>query len=252
MIENRMTVNRIKSRQQNSATKRNDCLRCGTCCQKGGPALHSVDLEKVESGQILLKYLFTMRAGEPIFDNVRGMIETTDTDIIKIKAKARSSVCIFYDFTSSNCGIYDNRPLECRLLKCWDTGAIEADYNRQRLSRKDLIVGIPGLWELVMDHQERCSFTRLAKAAGAIKNGKISAHAEDEILEMIRFDDSLRTLIPSKSGMDKEILEFLLGRPIFQVIHIFGISYDTDNNRLKYISRPWASISWHWDQIENQ
>ena len=47
-----------------------ECVRCGTCCGKGGPAFHHEDKMLIEQGIILSKHLYTIRAGEPVYDNV--------------------------------------------------------------------------------------------------------------------------------------------------------------------------------------
>lgn len=50
---------------------RTHCRRCGTCCEKGGPALHTDDRMLIENGHIPARYLFTIREGEPVVDNVK-------------------------------------------------------------------------------------------------------------------------------------------------------------------------------------
>ncbi len=70
--------------------KEDVCHRCGTCCEKGGPALHHGDKALVEEGRIPAKYLFTIRKGEPAHDNVKGNTLFAQTDLIKIKSKKGS------------------------------------------------------------------------------------------------------------------------------------------------------------------
>ena len=48
-----------------------ECRRCGTCCEKGGPALHGEDRPLVDRGQVPARCLFTIRAGEPVRDDMR-------------------------------------------------------------------------------------------------------------------------------------------------------------------------------------
>ncbi|MCU0564488.1 MAG: hypothetical protein MUE48_11205 [Desulfobacterales bacterium] len=40
------------------------CVRCGTCCRNGGPALHQDDRRLVIDGVIHTRHLFTIRPGE--------------------------------------------------------------------------------------------------------------------------------------------------------------------------------------------
>ncbi len=81
----------------NSATPISECIRCGTCCKKGGPSFHIEDKYLIEKGIILSKYLYTIRKGEPAYDNVKEHILPAATDIIKIKGKKGSLACIFFD-----------------------------------------------------------------------------------------------------------------------------------------------------------
>ncbi len=138
-----------------------ECSRCGECCRKGGPALHVEDIRLVEKGWIALECLYTIRAGERAFDNVRERLENTTGDIIKIKGRPGSRTCIFLDEKNNDCTIHENRPVECRALKCWDTREIERIYSRNRLARKDLVSNIEGLWGLVEEHQAQCGYDRI-------------------------------------------------------------------------------------------
>ncbi len=57
--------------------------------------------------------------------------------------------------------IYNDRPLECRALKCWDTRELEQIYAAKRLTRRDLISNVKGLWDLIEDHQVRCDYIKI-------------------------------------------------------------------------------------------
>lgn len=193
------------------------CRRCGTCCLKGGPVLHRADLALVRQGHLPLRDLMTICPGEPVHDNVRSRIRHTDRDLIKIKSHSGSSACRYYNAVQCACTIYDRRPVQCRALKCWDTAAIEDLYDQDRLSRKDLLGEIPGLWDLVDTHMRRCDHqanVRRAKQIHAAAEGWQAA--EQALLESIRFDQSLRDLIHAQGRPDPALLPFLLGRPLIQ------------------------------------
>ena len=106
-------------------------------------------------------------------------------------------------------------------MKCWDTREIEAIYAKDRLTRKDLLSDIEGLWELVKDHQSRCSYEKIKKMLQ--KQGNNKGAMQKEIVEMIRYDTQLRHLVVKKGGMDCEILDFLFGRPLTVTIKSFGL-----------------------------
>ena len=48
--------------------KKIECKRCGTCCIKGGPVLHSVDLALITEGVIRPDQLVVIRHGEPAYN----------------------------------------------------------------------------------------------------------------------------------------------------------------------------------------
>ncbi|MEJ2731746.1 MAG: YkgJ family cysteine cluster protein [Deltaproteobacteria bacterium] len=199
-----------------------ECRRCGTCCRKGGPSFHYADKALIEKGVIHSKYLYTIRKGEVAYDNVRQCLETVGSDVIKLKGKGRSRACIFFDEKQNACTIYDNRPIECRALKCWDTKAIEDLYAQNRLKREDLIADIEGLWGLVKDHQARCSYESIHKLVDTINSDR-GDDARQKLAEIIQFDTEIRKLVVSRGGLEVEMLDFLFGRPLKQTLKNFGL-----------------------------
>ena len=109
---------------------RNQCMRCGTCCLKGGPALHTEDLQLVLQNRIQLAHLVTIRQGEPALSTLGDRLEYLQAEIIKLKGQANDWACLFFDRQTTSCTIYQHRPLECSLLKCWDTGDLERIVNK--------------------------------------------------------------------------------------------------------------------------
>lgn len=199
------------------------CQRCGTCCQKGGPSFHQADKALIESGEIPSKYLYTIRKGEMAYDNVRQCLEPVGSDIIKIKGKGNSWTCLFFDEAQAACTIYDNRPIECRALKCWDTAELEALYAQKRLKRKDLLADIEGLWDLIKNHQQRCNYDTILALIKAIHSDQ-PGNARQQLAEIIQFDNEIRKLVVSRGGLEGELLDFLFGRPLNQTLKNFGLS----------------------------
>ena len=64
------------------------------------------------------------------------------SDIIKIKSRPGGRVCAFYDEATAACRVYTYRPAECRALNCRDTRDIETIYEKERLTRRDLLEGV--------------------------------------------------------------------------------------------------------------
>jgi len=197
------------------------CKRCATCCNKGGPALHFEDAHLVVNGKILLRNLYTIRPGEPDFDNIQNRIRPADSDIIKIKSKKNSQTCVFLNESNHDCTIYAQRPVECRALKCWDTQQIERIYCINRLTRKDLLSDSKDLWNLICDHQTRCDYSKIQKILTFLSNRSDERRLK-ELHRMIRYDQHLRSVLAEKGGMDRELMDFLFGLPLSQTIKRFA------------------------------
>ncbi len=209
------------------------CRRCGTCCQKGGPALHIEDAARVEQGKIPLRSLLTLRTGERVYDNVRAAVTVLDREVIRIKGRGRLPVCRFYDADDRSCRIYAQRPLECRVLTCWDTSAIERIYDHNRLVRKDLLGGVEGLWELIEVHESRCNHVKLAARIAQLKQSTPNRTLETAICESIAYDRQMRMLCVEKSGVDARLLDFLFGRPLIETIGAYGIAVRQAENGIR-------------------
>ena len=193
--------------------KQNSCKCCGKCCLKGGPSFHQNDTHLINKGIIPAKNLYTIRPGELTFDNIQNKILPTKTDIIKIKGVGNSWTCVFFDIKQNTCTIYKNRPMECRILKCWDTKEISNFYSKNRVSRKDFLQNIDGLWEVIEDHNKKCSFFRIMEISHNSNNDSF-----DEILESIKYDINLRKMLIEKKMVNKNIIDFIIGRPIYKTI----------------------------------
>jgi Fe-S-cluster containining protein len=177
----------------------------------------------VSQGLIPARHLFTIRQGEKVRDNVRGTLAPLSQEIVKIKGLNGRWTCTFFEAESKGCRIYDVRPLECRVLDCRDTRQIEALYEGTRLTRRDLLAEVGGLWELILDHERRCSYAQIARLLGdGFENG-VPIHAA-AIQEMIRFDFHIRQLTVEKAGMDDRMLEFLFGRPLTDTLKMFDLN----------------------------
>ena len=196
---------------------RTSCIRCGKCCTDGGPALHSDDRRLVEQKIIPLQHLFTIREGEPAWDNVQSQFVWVSSDIIKIKGKGSSWECYYFDSDEKRCRIYEDRPLECRKFKCWDTSEAEAIIGTGYLARTDLLSSVKGLWDLILEHQQQCSYNHLRDM---IKdNPDLSMlQIDEQIRKMITYDSVTRSKTIDLVKVDPQWLEFLFGQPLSTVI----------------------------------
>lgn len=215
--------------------KQFNCIQCGTCCKKGGPSFHLEDKNLIEKGIILSKHIYTIRKGEPVFDNVQCRLLTATTDIIKIKGGKNSWTCIFFNEDDNNCKIYKNRPIECRALKCWDTEKLERIYSKNRLTRKDLLSKIKDLWNLIEDHQARCSYKKIKGFVRELNTDKRNKAIEG-ILDIIQYDIHLRPLLAEKAGINPNMIDFLFGRPLTETIKMYDLQVKCEGDR--YYLKP--------------
>jgi Fe-S-cluster containining protein len=203
------------------------CSRCGTCCKKGGPAFHIEDRHLIQKGIILLKDLYTIRKGEPVYDNVKGGRIPAPSDIIKIKSGLTDTTCTHYDEKGSGCSIYEHRPMECRLLECWNTGEFEKQYASDRLTRKDLLPESNDLWLMVVDHDKRCDYSIIHQHLGPVGENTRST-VPPVVREMVRYDLHFRTLLAKKGGVDPAHMDFLFGTPLAETLKRYGIQTNVD------------------------
>jgi len=213
-----------------------NCKRCGTCCEKGGPGLHQEDRILVDGGRIPARCLFTLRRGELARDNVKGTLAPLTREIIKIKGQAGRWACLFYDQETRECAIYEHRPLECRVLNCRDTRRIQNVYETDRLTRRDLLSTVRGLWELIQDHEAHCSYAKLHALVGEGTNGGRIIQ-DKTILEILRFDAHVRQLTMQKGGMDGQMLDFIFGRPLADTIKMFDVVLIKDGGTYRLVPR---------------
>ncbi|MFH1015025.1 MAG: YkgJ family cysteine cluster protein, partial [Nitrospirota bacterium] len=132
------------------------CIRCGTCCRKGGPALHKEDKKILLEGHISYHHLITIRKGELAFTPLSSKPEPVKQELVKIAGKGKSWACLFYEKKQSSCAVYEKRPLECRLLKCWDTAQLLAIVGKDTLTRADIISADDPIMRFIRTHEKEC------------------------------------------------------------------------------------------------
>ncbi|WP_243438597.1 YkgJ family cysteine cluster protein [Fundidesulfovibrio soli] len=207
-----------------------ECLRCGACCLRGGPALHLEDLPLIAAGTLTRAHLVTLRAGEPAFDNVAQVMTTLHSELVKVawnphepgvQPGANAFACRFYAPEGSACLIHETRPAECRALYCQDTAAIEALYARDRLTRAHIVDTRGSLWEVVSFHEESFpAATTTALARAAAHGDRIAARELEALTEAER---RFREAFAARTALPQQELDFYFGRSLAQLCIPFAV-----------------------------
>ncbi len=204
------------------------CLRCGECCQKSSPTLYIDDLGIIRRGIIKRTELITLRCREIGFSNVTNDLVVLTEERVKVKEKQGNRHCLFFNPEDRSCRIYDNRPLQCRVMECWNPNEYQSLDSRRFLSRKDLLNPDDPLIPLIEAHEKHCALSRLQKALSRIRQGDISAR--EEALDIIFYDQHLRRLLDDQKGIRPENQVFLIGRPLSELIPSLGFGFENDKD----------------------
>ena len=199
------------------------CKRCGTCCQKGGPALHKEDRKILLAGLIQREQLVTIRKGELAFSPLSGRIEPLQHEIVKIAGKGKQWACAFHNRKESSCAIYTHRPLECRLLKCWDTAKLLSVIGKDTLTRADIIDRDDPIFPFIETHDKECSLQIAADLISVLSEKKDDPISLAKLTALVHHDLALRSKAISEFGLSLEAELFIFGRPLFKIMRGKGL-----------------------------
>ncbi|WP_239057866.1 YkgJ family cysteine cluster protein [Pseudodesulfovibrio sp. JC047] len=197
---------------QKPITDKTRCRRCGDCCRKGGPALHTADLPLIQDGTIALTDIVTLRPGEWVYDQPKQAVAPLSEEMLKIKGRDGTWTCMYFSPEGNTCGMYSTRPIECEVLFCEDIEPLKAMYEKDRLKRADLMPEGHPLLALMAEHDEKCAPHAMEILAKAARDG--DHQAGEDLKEMVVFDQEIRRLVPEKTGMSVDMNDFFFGRPL--------------------------------------
>ena len=217
--------------ESQNRSRQTSCKQCGICCSKGGAALHRKDLLLVQQGLIPRQDLITIRKGEFAHNPITDKVQVTKAEIVKLRGTGGEWTCCYYDPDSKGCTIYENRPLACRTLKCWDPEESLALVETDLLSRLDILEGDESLQELVRKHESSCPLPDFALLVKALEKEQANVLAELELL--VNADLSFRNQAVESSELVLNEELFLFGRPLFQVLQSFGLQVFQSGNCLR-------------------
>jgi len=200
------------------------CIRCGTCCAKGSPTLLWEDVALFNKDILKPADVITIRRGEQTYSNITEEVSPTVKELIKIREKPGSKVCVFYTTGDKSCAIYESRPVQCRRQECWNPEASVEEAGDAPLTRRDLLETIGPLWEVILRHEERCSHNDLSRSMSRLSATK--GQCVEEVLEILRFDHHVREFISEKLNVEQATLEFFFGRPLKESLHLYGLQLE--------------------------
>lgn len=208
----------MKKNKEPGLSEKPICKRCGTCCRRGGPALHHEDQDLLAREIIRPENLVTVRQGEPALNPLTSKVEPASKEFIKIAGIPGSWQCIFYDEDSSACRIHQNSPLECRLLECRDTAPLERVIGRDYLNRQDIIPAANPIINNIADHDRQCSYQEANRLVERLVLGRDNSDICNDLNKIILRDLSIRNQVVTMFDLSLGLEMFYFGRPMFQTI----------------------------------
>ena len=205
---------------------RKTCIRCGTCCQKGGPVLHHQDKQILLEGHVGHEHLVTIRKGELAFDPVSGTLTPVAQELVKVRGKGNDWSCCFFDRENSSCTIYEHRFLECRLLKCWDPSELQSIIGKETVTRADLINPGDPVMDVIEFHERQCPYDEVEKLVAVLSAQNSQPQILARLHALIRRDLAIRAYAIAELGLKEECEPFIFGRPLFKVLRSRGIEIE--------------------------
>lgn len=228
------------------------CTRCGTCCTKGGPALHGEDIGLLARGTLTLSGLVTVRAGmwvrDPFCTSTGGGLGPLSQDIVKPASResqgGEGHTCIFLRYDSHTrthgCAIHTDRPLECSTLFCEDTAPLQRIYATDRLTRARILdeharsgADVAKLPELLEAYDGLCPASTFSELA-ALPEIQLTEVRRTELAELCERDRLFRARAP----VPRELHPFLLGTPLTTWLAGFGLRASESGGRLTVLLQP--------------
>jgi len=157
----------------------------------------------------------TIREAEPVLNPVSQIVEPARSEFIKISGRGNSWQCCFFNGDLNQCSIYDTRPVECVLLKCWDTTELTDIIFKETLTRTDILTN-QSLLDLINNHNQQCSFRKFEVLA---KNANYQ-----ELSQMARLDMTIRQEAVGSYNLSLVEELFCFGRPMFQSAAFYSVT----------------------------
>jgi len=201
------------------------CIRCGTCCKKGGPVLHHEDKKILRNHHAAYEHLITIRKGELTYNPLSETVEEAYQEMVKVAGKGDTWSCCFYREEDSSCMIYEHRFLECRLLKCWEPAEIMRVIGQHTILRSDIINQDDPVLSIIEKHEKECSPLEVQQLINEASFGKDSAKALLRLSELVQKDMALRSYALLDLKLKPEYALFIFGRPLMKIVRDSGFTF---------------------------
>jgi len=200
------------------------CLGCGTCCLTSSPTLYAEDLERIGPEALPRNALFTLRPGERVFSAREGENRLLERELIKLREgqASRGSAgrgCWFLEL--GRCGIYQDRPLQCRALECWSDRHAGQVAGQPRLTRAQFFAGDETALALIAEYDLKLPAAELTQALELAAKGE--NQASHQALVLLELDHKLRRGVSQRYGYLAEDLDLMWGRPAVLVARAHGL-----------------------------
>ena len=197
------------------------CLRCGECCVKSSPTLMAGDMHLFQNDVLSWTEIYTLRRGEKALSPRTGEVVPVEAERLKLKEHSGARHCLYYATDPNRCLIYEQRPEQCREQLCNRSETERPAAATGFLTREDIFGQHPELWDLIAAHERRCGIDRLKDLLQDLAEDK--PEASEALFDMLHFDHYLRQMLLQDWEIPPGALDFLLGRPLAQVIRQFGL-----------------------------
>jgi hypothetical protein len=195
--------------------------------------LHQEDKKILLSGHAGHQHLVTIRAGEMAYNPWKDCLEPVRKELIKVAGTGDGWSCIFYNEKESCCSLYEQRFLECRLLKCWDPSALVSVIYKDTIRRSDIINADDPIMEVIGLHEKECPHNKINALVSALSDGNNKKGIFAELSGFIQADSSLRIHAFSELGLGQEFELFIFGRPLYRILADRGLSlHESDSERI--------------------
>jgi Fe-S-cluster containining protein len=203
---------------------RPQCVRCGDCCTTGSPTLMHEDIELFRKDILKPSEIITIRKGEPVYSSIEERPGTAEREMLKVRETPGEKTCTFYRKQDQSCSIYESRPQQCRKQECWNPQLISAVDNNSKMDRSALLAAIPGLWEIIERHEEKCSHEEFARAMTRLAATK--GQTVDSVLDLLQYDMHVREFVSERFGLAEDTMKFFFGRPLIDFLGLYGLKLE--------------------------